>query len=106
MGATKTELFSEEDNRIAVLAKAIGHPARIAIIKHLAMTKGCICGDLVDVLPLSQSTISQHLKALKVAGIIMGEVEGAKICYCINPITFAETKSYFEVFFDEIKKCC
>lgn len=84
MGATKAEEFSLKDNRIAVYAKALAHPARVAIIRLLVERQTCICGDIVDELPISQSTVSQHLKELKTAGLIKGDIEGAKVCYCIN----------------------
>lgn len=85
MGASKTEFFSEQQNQIACIAKALGHPARIAIVEYLLQVKTCICGDIVDELPLAQPTISQHLKELKQAGIIKGTIEGKAICYCLNP---------------------
>ncbi len=84
MGKTKEELFTVQQNQLAKMAKAIAHPARIAILEHLAEIGSCACGDLVDKLPLSQSTISQHLKAMKEAGIIKGEIEGTFRCYCID----------------------
>lgn len=107
MGTTKSDLFTDTENRLASLAKAIGHPARIAILRHLATTKACVCGDLVDVLPLSQSTVSQHLRALKAVGIIQGNIEGTSICYCINPAVWAETQAAFAELFGEFKiNCC
>ena len=84
MGATKSYEFSVKENRIAKYAKALAHPARIAILKLLVKKQACICGDIVDELPLSQSTVSQHLKELKEAGLIKGEIDGAKVCYCID----------------------
>jgi ArsR family transcriptional regulator, arsenate/arsenite/antimonite-responsive transcriptional repressor len=84
MGATKTELFSQTQNAMATYAKAIGHPARVAILEFLAKTDKCICGDIVDELPLAQPTVSQHLRELKEAGLIKGAIEGAAICYCID----------------------
>jgi len=84
MGASKTDQFSARQNAIAVLAKALGHPARIAIIEYLLKTDTCICNDIVDELPLSQPTISQHLKELKSAGLIKGSIEGNAICYCVD----------------------
>lgn len=84
MGTTKAEEFSVKDNRVARYAKALSHPARIAILKLLLKKQACICGDIVDELPLSQSTVSQHLKELKAAGLIKGEIEGVRICYCID----------------------
>ena len=106
MGTTKTNLFSDTENRIAELAKAIGHPARVAILNRLAKESGCFCGDLVDELPLSQSTISQHLKALKAAGIITGNSDGKSTCYCINAKTWKETSKLLSALFSDINKCC
>ena len=84
MGVTKSYEFTAKENRLAKYAKALAHPARIAILKLLASKRTCICGDIVDELPLSQSTVSQHLKELKEAGLIKGEIEGVKVCYCID----------------------
>ena len=84
MGITKSELFKKRQNKIANLAKTFDHPARVAIIEHLLTNNTCICNDLVDVLPLSQSTITQHLKELKNAGLVEGSVDGPRTCYCIN----------------------
>ncbi len=103
MGTTKTELFSTTDNQLAAIAKAIGHPARVAILRQLAKIKGCVCGDLVEVLPLSQSTVSQHLKELKKAGLIQGEVEGKRICYCIDKKMWKEAQLLLGDFFG---RCC
>lgn len=87
MGASKSGLFSKADNQMADMAKALGHPARIAIVRHLLEVNACICNDLADVIPLAQPTISQHLRELKEAGIIRGTVEGTAICYCLNPLS-------------------
>lgn len=95
MGATKTEHFSDKQNQIAILAKALGHPARIAIIEYLMSVDSCICGDIVNVLPLAQPTVSQHLKELKNAGLIKGNVEGNAICYCIDENTLETLQNYF-----------
>ena len=84
MGATKSNLFTDQQNRIASLAKALAHPARIAILEYLINKGSCVCGDIVDELPLSQSRISQHLKAMKDAGIIKGSIDGTYRCYCID----------------------
>jgi ArsR family transcriptional regulator, arsenate/arsenite/antimonite-responsive transcriptional repressor len=73
------------DQELAALAKAVGHPARVAILRLLARKNACICGEIVDELPLAQSTVSQHLKVLKQAGLVQGEVEGPTVCYCIDP---------------------
>lgn len=109
MGITKTDNFNTRQNRIAKLAKAIGHPARVAILELIINKKSCICGDLVNELPLSQSTISQHLKELKESGIIKGEIEGASICYCIDEKIWNETRKSFNKIFDSYmpdKGCC
>ncbi len=93
--------------RSATIAKALGHPARIAILKILAKRNTCFCGDITEVLPLAQSTVSQHLKALKSAGLIKGEVEGVRTCYCLNPDGIKELKSLLSELSDElIKTCC
>ncbi len=108
MGATKTERFTKQQNQLATIAKALGHPARIAIIEHLLKVNSCICNDIVDELPLSQPTISQHLKELKNAGLIKGNVEGNAICYCINEIEFKHFGAYFSEVSKKVidKKCC
>src|SRR3569833_2106587 len=85
MGLTKTEIFTAEQNRLAMMLKALAHPARIAIVEYLIQTKACVCGSLVEELGLAQSTISQHLKELKNAGLIQGTIEGVSTCYCIEP---------------------
>jgi ArsR family transcriptional regulator len=96
MGATKSDHFAESQNELAILTKALGHPARIAIIEYLLKVNACICGDIVNELPLSQPTVSQHLKELKNAGLIKGSIEGNAICYCINEIGFEKIKSFFK----------
>jgi DNA-binding transcriptional ArsR family regulator len=95
MGLTKTQLFKKKQNRLAILAKAFNHPARIAILEYLLSNQTCICNDLVSVLPLSQSTITQHLKELKQVGIIKGEVEGPKVNYCIDEKVWEEATGAF-----------
>ncbi len=84
MALNKSQEFNEEDKQFAIWAKALGHPARVAILKLLIQKQSCICGDLVAELPLSQSTVSQHLKELKAAGLITGTIDGPKVCYCID----------------------
>lgn len=110
MAFAKTEDFSVKDNKIAAYAKALSHPARVAIIKLLLNRQACVCGDIVDELPLSQSTVSQHLKELKSAGLIQGEIDGARICYCINQEEWNAAKQYFlelwSVDYQAPKKCC
>lgn len=95
MGATKTEQFTNRQNAIATLIKALAHPARVAIIEHLMKVDTCICGDIVEVLPLSQPTVSQHLKELKNAGLIKGNVEGNSICYCVDEKAIGKLLEYF-----------
>ena len=109
MGATKSDLFTAEQNALANMAKAIAHPARIAILQQLVQTNACMCGDLAIELGLAQPTISQHLKELKTAGIIQGTVEGTSVCYCINPATWKQYQVFFSSFFKEVmvnNKCC
>ena len=109
MGLSKTEEFTLRDVKLAAYAKALAHPARIAILRILLKKNTCICGDLVNELPLSQSTISQHLKELKSAGLIKGEIEGAKTCYCINPDEWMFVKDNLMTFFNSYssgKNCC
>jgi ArsR family transcriptional regulator len=84
MGLSKTEIFTQQQNEIARMAKAMGHPARIAILQYLFEQDTCVCGDIVSEIGLAQPTISQHLKELKTAGLIKGSVEGTKVCYCID----------------------
>lgn len=95
MGASKTEQFSEEQNRIANLMKALGHPARVAILEYLMKVNTCICGDIVNELPLAQPTVSQHLKELKNVGLIKGTIEGTAICYCIDDKMIKHLQMYF-----------
>ena len=104
MGATKTDLFNKEQNDLANMAKAIAHPARIAILQQLLQTNTCVCGSLVNELGLSQPTISQHLKELKLAGVIQGVVEGTSVCYCIEPNTWRKLRESFNGFFVELKE--
>ena len=106
MGVTQTHLFTEEQNEIAQLAKAIAHPARIAILQYLVKTKSCINGDLVLEIGLAQATISQHLRELKEAGLIQGTIEGTRVNYCINPEKWNALKSLFQDFFQSYSDCC
>jgi DNA-binding transcriptional ArsR family regulator len=100
MGVTKTQNFTDAQNRTAQLAKALGHPARIAILQYLIRQQTCICGDLVDELPLAQATVSQHLKELKNVGLIKGEIEGTSVCYCINEPVWEEARHILLSFFN------
>ncbi|MFH6768899.1 metalloregulator ArsR/SmtB family transcription factor [Gaetbulibacter aquiaggeris] len=101
MGLTKTEIFTDQQNTIALIAKAIGHPARVAILQHLIKINSCICGDLVEEIGLAQPTISQHLKELKNMGIIKGNIEGTSVCYCINEEKWAEIEKLFASFLSQ-----
>ena len=109
MGTTKTEIFTERQNKLAQMMKALGHPARIAIIQQLLKTNVCICGDLVEELGLAQATISQHLKELKNAGLIRGTIEGTSVCYCIDGKVWKQYKKELEGFFvpnENKDNCC
>lgn len=109
MGVTKTENFTKSQNQLAAYAKALAHPARVAIIEYLLKHQTCICGDLVDELPLAQATVSQHLKELKQVGIIKGEIEGSSICYCIDNKVWNEAKDMLvNLFVSKVTKntCC
>ncbi len=108
MGLTKTDNFTATQNELASLAKALGHPARVAIIEYLANSNSCVCGDIVDVIPLAQATVSQHLKELKQAGLIQGSIEGNTICYCINGETWKKFSTLLEPLFEKARSpnCC
>ena len=109
MGITRSDIFSENINKAALLAKAFAHPARLTILRHLISSKACIVNDLVDIVGLSQPTISQHLKELKHIGLIKGEIEGPRVCYCINDSVWKEVKDIFtELFdlYDASRSCC
>tara|TARA_R110001583_G_scaffold25831_5_gene93487 strand:+ start:226 stop:555 length:330 start_codon:yes stop_codon:yes gene_type:complete len=109
MGLTKTEMFTDLQNEIALFSKAFGHPARVAILQHLFKIEGCICGDLVEEIGLAQPTISQHLKELKLLGLIKGNVEGTSICYCIDEENWTNMKKVMLQFLDQDianQKCC
>jgi len=108
MGLTKTEEFTLEQNELAAMAKAIAHPARIAILQFLVQRKSCMCGDIVEELPLSQSTVSQHLQELKKVGLIQGSIDGPRICYCIEPKAWLRLKTTLNELFESFKdtSCC
>lgn len=108
MGITKTEGFTDRQIEMAVVAKALGHPARMAIVDYLLKKNACICQDLVDELPLAQATISQHLKALKEAGIIKGEIEGPAMCYCVDEKMWKRFAQHIALYSDRLQKnkCC
>ena len=106
MGLSKTEEFTKTQNEIASLAKALGHPARVAILQYLADRKTCVCGDIVNELPLSQSTVSQHLKELKKVGLIKGDIEGPTVCYCIDVKMLTKARKLLADLFQEVHESC
>ena len=109
MGLTKTEIFTGEQNQLAVLLKALAHPARIAILQQIINAKACICGDLSNELGLAQPTISQHLKELKNAGLIKGTIDGVSVCYCIDPKNWSDLKEQLSRFLNSAElnnNCC
>jgi DNA-binding transcriptional ArsR family regulator len=106
MGLSKTEDFTKTQNEVAIIAKALGHPARIAILQYLAEKKSCVCGDIVDELPLSQSTVSQHLKELKKVGLIKGEIEGPSVCYCIDSKVLIKAKKLLGDLLQGVQASC
>lgn len=109
MGITKKEQFSDQVLSLAALAKALGHPARIAILQFLLDKDACVCGDIVEHLPLAQSTVSQHLKELKKVGLLKGNIDGAAVCYCIDKENWKSFETTFSSFFKQLKggnQCC
>jgi len=110
MGLAKTEMFTDQQNEIALFAKVFGHPARVSILQHLFKIDSCVCGDLVNEIGLAQPTISQHLKELKHLGLIKGNVEGTSVCYCVNTQNWTKMKQIMLQFLNQdISKeqnCC
>jgi DNA-binding transcriptional ArsR family regulator len=109
MGLTKSAEFGIKENKLAKYAKALAHPARVSILKFLAKQDSCMCGDIVEELPLSQSTVSQHLRELKEAGLIKGEIEGSKVCYCIDEKEWKVAQHWINQLFESYKgfsNCC
>ena len=111
MAIDKRTSFSQIDQNLALFCKALSHPARIAILRYLAEQNSCICGDIVEELPLAQSTVSQHLKELQNAGLIKGEIEGPKTCYCVDLDHYNEMSEQLDEYLSNIKKlnlnnCC
>lgn len=106
MGITKTDLFTAEQNELAQIAKALAHPARIAILQFLLKTRSCINGTLVNELGLAQATISQHLRELKDLGLIQGSIEGVSVSYCINPKKWEQVQGLFNGLFDKLNTSC
>ncbi len=101
MGLTKSEIFTVQQNKISLLAKAFAHPARVAILQHLFNIDTCVCGDLVNEIGLAQPTISQHLKELKQLGLIQGNIEGTSVCYCINKENWTNMKETLSPFLNQ-----
>ncbi len=109
MGITRTEAFTKQQNELASIAKALAHPARVAIIQYLVKEDRCICGDLVDVLPLAQATVSQHLGELKRAGLIEGTISGTSVRYCLHKVRWARCIAAIEALTNAVRtstKCC
>lgn len=109
MGVTKSEIFTEDQNRLAAVAKVLGHPARIAILQELAKRNSCVCGEIVEIVGLAQATVSQHLKELKSVNLIQGTVEGTSVCYCINEEKWMELKKDLTNFMNldlSAESCC
>jgi len=105
MALSKADLFNDNETLLADIAKALSHPARIKILQILTDINVCMCGDIVDLLPLSQSTVSQHLKELKRVGLILGEIEGQKVCYCVNKKMIEKAKNAFNTLLSHVCKC-
>ena len=110
MGVTKTEMFTDEQNKISLFAKVFGHPARVSILQYLFKINSCVCGDLVNEIGLAQPTISQHLKELKNLGLIKGNIEGTSVCYCIHKENWTEMKTIMSDFLNQDlskdQNCC
>jgi len=106
MGVTKSQIFTKSQNNLAVIFKVLGHPARIAILQYISKQQSCICNDIVEEIGLAQATISQHLKELKKIELIQGEIEGKKMCYCINIQQWNIIKGQLDFFFNTTKQNC
>lgn len=106
MGASKVDIYSNEINEIAAIAKVFSHPARVAILQYISTQEACICNDIVDEIGLAQATISQHLKVINDAGLLKGTFEGKSLCYCLNIDRFQELQTLFNTFFNQTKSNC
>ena len=106
MGLTKTQIFSAQQNNLASIFRVLANPARIAILQYVSNQKSCICNDIVDEIGLAQPTVSQHLKELKSLDLIQGEIEGKKVCYCINLDKWKEVQEQLNMFFNKTKNNC
>lgn len=105
MAFSKKDEFTKDDTWLSDIFKALSHPARINILRILAQKNVCMCGDIVDLLPLSQSTVSQHLKELKRVGLIGGEIDGPKVCYCIDNKTLVKVKKEMDKLLLKVCQC-
>lgn len=106
MTYTKASSFTEEQQEVARLAKVLSHPARVAILQHLAQAKTCISGDISGALPLSRTTVSQHLQELKNAGLIKGEINGQTVCYCIDQQQYDKAVTLMQEVLQSIRSTC
>jgi ArsR family transcriptional regulator len=111
MTQIKTQTFDLKLEEVAELMKALAHPARLSILELLSERESCMCGDITDELPLAQSTVSQHLKVLKSAGLIKGEIDGVRVCYCLDPEGLTALQNIAVPFINELnqnfsKNCC
>ncbi|RRQ49668.1 ArsR family transcriptional regulator [Maribacter algicola] len=107
MGVTKTQIFNQKQNELAIIFKVLANPARIAILEYISRQEACICNDIVDEIGLAQPTISQHLKELKSIDLISGEIEGKRVCYCINLKKWSAIQDMLNSFFNTTKtNCC
>ncbi|APQ17665.1 ArsR/SmtB family transcription factor [Maribacter hydrothermalis] len=106
MGISKTQIFNSEQNELAIIFKVLSNPARIAILQYISLQNSCICNDIVDEIGLAQPTISQHLKELKSIDLIKGEIEGKKVCYCINLPKWNKIQALLNSFFNTTKSNC
>ncbi len=107
MGSTKSHIYNDNINRIAAAAKVLAHPARVSILDYISKQDACICNDLVDIIGLSQPTISQHLKVINSAGLLKGQFEGKSKCYCLDVERFEEFQNILNSFFNRTKtQCC
>ncbi|MCU0454460.1 MAG: metalloregulator ArsR/SmtB family transcription factor [Bacteroidetes bacterium] len=106
MPLSKTDLFKPKDVRVAAMAKALAHPARVAILRELARQNECVCGEIVSAIPLAQATVSQHLKELKTAGLIKGEADGPRSCYCLDPDGIQLLMDTLDGLLGQMEACC
>ncbi len=106
MGASRTDIYTEEINEIADMAKVFAHPARVAILQYISTQESCICNDIVDEIGLAQATISQHLKVINDAGLLKGDFQGKSICYCLNIDRFQKFQTLLNSFFNKTKSNC